>query len=324
MTMGWRAWLLLLLLLLLLGWPRPGRPDLQDVDTVLPGYKNSSLLSWPCGQQTVPTRIIGGQDSELGRWPWQGSLRYWDTHICGASLLNRRWVLSAAHCFEQSSHPFDWSVQFGEISSSPSFFNLQAYNNRYRVEQIILSPQFLGTGPYDIALLKLSSPVTYDSFVQPICVLPSTYQLRNQNNCWITGWGEIAEDTSLPYPSTLQEVQVGMINNSVCSHLLSMPDFRQDVWGDMVCAGDAEGGKDACFGDSGGPLVCKTRGLWVQVGVVSWGIGCGRPNRPGIYTNVSQHFRWIQSFLSGSSSAGQAPCLLLLLGSVLWLLHPQT
>ncbi|XP_072798593.1 testisin-like isoform X1 [Vicugna pacos] len=294
-----------------------GRQALQDEELLLPGFQNSSLLTWPCGKQSIQPRIVGGKDAELGRWPWQASLRVWGSHHCGGSLLNRRWVLSAAHCFRKDQNPSKWTVQFGVLTSKPSLWNIWAYFHRYRVRDIIVNPYFKVSSVNDIALLRLATSVTYNKHIQPICVLTSSSEFKNRNDCWVTGWGYIREKKSLPHPHSLQEVQVSVINKSRCMYLFHQPDVRSDGEDDMICAGSEDGKRDACKGDSGGPLVCEKKDLWIQIGIVSWGVGCGRPNRPGVYTNVSNHFNWIQMVTAHSTPRPQ-PSQLLLPLALLW------
>ncbi|XP_042828120.1 serine protease 41 isoform X5 [Panthera tigris] len=297
--------------------PEPERKGRLILSSPRPGFENSSLLTWPCGRRTVSTtRVVGGKDSELGRWPWQGSLRLWGAHHCGASLLNRRWVLSAAHCFE-------------------------------KVKDIVVYPQLSGTSLKDIALLKLSSSVTYNKYIQPICVVASSSEFQNKADCWVTGWGHIEEGQVLPPPYCLQEAQVSIINNSRCDFLFRRPGVLSYDPDDMICAGSENGQRDACKlslplrqpltcplprqawltraapqGDSGGPLACEKRGVWIQVGIVSWGSGCGRPNWPGVYTNVSAYFDWIQTLMARGAPR-PVPSRLLLPLAVLWAGLPQ-
>ncbi|XP_006903293.1 PREDICTED: testisin [Elephantulus edwardii] len=283
----------------------------RQPETTGPGKR--TMLSTPCGHRETPARIVGGLEAQLGSWPWQGSLRRWGSHVCGASLLNHRWALTAAHCFEGSSSTFPWSIQFGELSSVTYLWNLRAYRNRYQIEKIVQNPNFLGSSHYDLAMLKLSSSVTYRKHIQPVCVLSSFFEFQNRTDCWVTGWGNIQENESLVSTYNLQEVQISIINTSVCNHMFEQPDFLKTIFGDLLCAGAVEGGRDACFGDSGGPLVCEVSSVWYQIGVVSWGMGCGRPNRPGIYTNVSDHFWWIQRVIADGTPGTELSSLLQLL-----------
>jgi secreted trypsin-like serine protease len=104
----------------------------------------------------------------------------------------------------------------------------------------------------------------------------------------VVGWGDTAEggETS----NVLRQVSVPIVNNDTCR---SFEDYGH-LTENMFCAGNAEGGQDACQGDSGGPIFMMFDGTPTQVGIVSWGIGCARPNAPGVYTRLSRYVGWVR------------------------------
>ncbi|NP_001139871.1 Serine protease 27 [Salmo salar] len=164
------------------------------------------------------------------------------------------------------------------------------------VSQIIRHPNYDSTtSDDDICLLKLSSPVTFTDYIQPVCLaaVDSTYYTGTTS--WVTGWGNINSDVPLPSPGTLQEVTVPVVGNRECSCLYT---GFSSITNNMICAGLLSGGRDSCQGDSGGPMVSEQGQVWIQSGVVSFGQGCAAANFPGVYTRVSQYQTWINSQIS--------------------------
>ncbi|KAM6221068.1 serine protease 52-like [Rhynchocyon petersi] len=167
--------------------------------------------------------------------------------------------------------------------------NLKTNNSmKQKVDKIIMHPDFdLWTLNNDIALLLLQFPLDMGVKKVPICLSEVT-KIERWRNCWVTGWG-VTVPTG-PLLLVLQKVNLQLVYWKTCSKIIPMLTHN------MLCAGNTEGGKDACQGDSGGPLVCqknKNTSMWYQVGIVSWGIGCGLKDKPGVYTKVSNYLQWI-------------------------------
>nr|XP_023693671.1 enteropeptidase isoform X1 [Paramormyrops kingsleyae] len=231
-------------------------------------------------------RIVGGTDAPVGAWPWAGSLHWRGRHACGASLIGREWLITAAHCvYGKHLHLSSWSVYLGVHSqsdiSSPTVQERQ-------IDRIVFNMHYnKRTKDSDIAMIHLDTQVNFTDFIQPICLPDQEQQFEEGRKCIITGWGRESEQGAVA--DTLQQASVPLVGRTECQTLL--PEYN--ITARMVCAGFPQGGTDSCQGDSGGPLMCHSGHSWILVGVTSFGIGCGQPKRPGVYTLVSQFADWV-------------------------------
>jgi len=152
-----------------------------------------------------------------------------------------------------------------------------------------------------MAILYLERNVEFNSKIAPIC-LPHTPSLRQKSYVgympFVAGWGKTMEGGESA--TVLNELQIPIYENGVCiqSYAKEKRYFSADQFDSAVlCAGVLSGGKDTCQGDSGGPLMVPEGGApglrFYLIGVVSYGIGCARPNVPGVYSSTQYFMDWI-------------------------------
>ncbi|XP_048201899.1 enteropeptidase [Perognathus longimembris pacificus] len=247
-----------------------------------------------CGKKMVAPevspKVVGGSDAEAGAWPWLAALYYRGQMLCGASLVSREWLVSAAHCvYGRNVDPSKWTAVLGLHMKS----NLTSPHIVTRlIDQIVINPNYnKRTKNNDIAMMHLEFKVNYTDYIQPICLPEENQVFHPERNCSIAGWGRIVHQG--PTPDILQEANVPLLSNEKCQQ--QMPEYN--ITENMICAGYEEGGVDSCQGDSGGPLMCQDDNSWVLVGVTSFGYQCARPHRPGVYVRVPRFTEWIRDFL---------------------------
>uniref|UniRef100_A0ABM5G0A1 Neurotrypsin n=1 Tax=Pogona vitticeps TaxID=103695 RepID=A0ABM5G0A1_9SAUR len=260
--------------------------------------RNTGTTFGTCGLRLLQhrkKRIIGGNKSLRGGWPWQVSLRLKGFHrearlLCGATLISNCWVVTAAHCFKRFGVDVRrYLLRVGDYHTGVK----DEYERDLPVEKIVLHRNYQSSSnDNDIALVRMLGKkgkcLSFSHHVRPVC-LPARkekYAIDRQA-CVISGWG----DTGRSYSRTLLQGSVPLLPRGVCRFR-----YGKKFSNRMLCAGNLseENRVDSCQGDSGGPLMCQqSSGRWVIVGITSWGYGCGRKDSPGVYTKVSRFVPWI-------------------------------
>ncbi|VVC24615.1 Serine proteases, trypsin family, serine active site,Peptidase S1, PA clan,Serine proteases, trypsin [Cinara cedri] len=271
----------------------------QITDSIdeLHNFLNYSI---PCGirrrrlrPRFVSNRVVGGSNSSPGEFPWQISLQLITgrtaRHICGGSVISETWILTAAHCVYGLSEDL-----LSVVAGKNNLYASESYGQRVKVIGIYFNGFNKDKLSKDIALLKVFPSLIFDgSRVSPICI-PKPGTRFDSAIAMVTGWGRVSENGVFAH--ILQKVQLPLMPLDTCLDVYKNSGYGDLINRCVVCGGGSSiNVADSCQGDSGGPLSCLADdNRFYLCGIVSWGLGCARPDYPGVYTAVSCYANWIR------------------------------
>lgn len=274
---------------------RMAQPVLKILCALALALVATPLSTQRAAAENAHARIINGQPT-AGAWPWMVSIGAAGVspgrgHFCGGTLIDSRFVLTAAHCV------FD-------VAATPESIQLMIGRTRITDESGVIVPAdgviiHPGFNPEtllnDIALVRLAQPVSGFTPL-PLLSAEEEQQLAPDVRARLLGWG--TTDANYPIrPTTLHEANIPVISSEQCQDRLGI-DFDPTS---MLCAGvlssapERGDGIDACYGDSGGPLMVETAGGWRLIGLTSWGLSCASDRFWGVYTRASTFRGWAYS-----------------------------
>jgi len=267
----------------------------------------------PCGTQAPGNepihvdgtwRIIDGEHAKPHSWPWAAALMtFGKTVNCGGTLIDKRWLISAGHCFgneKVKSKASGYKIKLGADDHGSAGSQNEPSQQVVGIEKYWVHPNFSEGSPsdhyesYDITLVKLDKDVELNEYVRPICLPQATDRLQADEKTVNVGWGQTEEGSE---PKQLRQVVLPVVDWKICKE--DYKDDRVPLDDTMVCAGNQTfGGVSACFGDSGGPLMARRGDKWVHFGIVSGGPDdCGAPKQPGVYGYVPVFMDWVNKIM---------------------------
>ncbi|XP_041470849.1 suppressor of tumorigenicity 14 protein-like isoform X1 [Lytechinus variegatus] len=257
-----------------------------------PGGTDESRPECNCG--TIPlsqSRIIGGRDSVKGNWPMQILISPENTSanlFCGGTLLNRRWVLTAAHCVLPNT--------VGNYYVVAGVTDVNEDNSTWQFRLIadaVCNPEYAFEGNFvenDNCLLLMDEPFEFNDYVQPACLPGSNFTLDRYATA--VGWGQ----TGGGYPApNLQVVRLPVWPDAICDRYsyIGSDDAER-----IICLGYEKGGHGLCYGDSGGSILMERDNLWYVVGTVSGGSECAAPFTPSLCMKNSYYYQFFNDTIN--------------------------
>ncbi|KAG8537993.1 hypothetical protein GDO81_023461 [Engystomops pustulosus] len=207
-----------------------------------------------CGRQGLRSRIFGGSDAAPGEWPWHTTMSYMAMPNCGGTLISEKWLITAAHCFDNTSSekkrdPSLWKVHIG--------FTKMGYTPEESSAVTIIPSKIIVHENYtsyvqgnDIALVELSQPVSFTRFISPVCLPEKTHRFHFRSTCYATGLEDVPESVPLDSKRSLKKVAQTLIGWRTCNCIYNThmrPEVSNPAKPGMLCILDTYGEKGPCL-----------------------------------------------------------------------------
>jgi len=258
------------------------------------GISNAILNPPGCGLRPHARqgdKVVGGHQANVGDYGWVCTMRRNGGFICGGSIVDENFYITAAHCPFGNTNPAVYLLDCGVHDR----LNMEAWAQTMRVGQVIMHPQYSSaTLRNDIALMRFATPLPIDNnMIIPVCIPDGSEDWQGKFGDAV-GWGTLFSGGSVSRYK--MEVNMLHLTNNRC-----VARFGTSVDPNLqMCAGEVGEGKDTCQGDSGGPYTCPSSlpgqtNKHFLIGITSWGYGCGDG---GVYTKTAGYFSWISGHVN--------------------------